>query len=386
MGMAAPSLAELGIGRLFDLVPDAVVIGDCASGRVVAWNLAAEHMFGYTTAEAEGMRLERLVPPQLRDAHLAGLARYRSGEGGQLTGSRELVELPALHADGSQFQVELRLAPVDTPVEDRRYVLAVFRDVTARRRAQDAAQQALEDLEAANASLRDFLAMAAHDIRSPVAGVAMTLELLARKWDQLGDEQRRGLFDGARRHTSFVTSLLDDLVDVSSIESGGLAPSPELCDVATVLAQAVALSGVDAAVVTSPGLQLYADPGHVQRATVNLLGNAAKYGRPPIAIAARQVAGAVEISVTDAGDGVPPELTARMFDKFVRGAATADVKPGAGLGLAIVAGLVQANGGEITYHRPAEGGSCFTCRWPNPGPPLPRPQRDDPQRDDPVAG
>jgi PAS domain S-box-containing protein len=373
--VAVPTLADLGVGRLFDLVPDAVVVGDCASGLVFAWNPAAELMFGYPAAEAEGMPLERLVPPQLRDSHLAGLARYRSGDGGHLTGSRELVELPALHADGTQFWVELRLAPIDTPAEERRYVLAVFRDVTARHRAQEQARQAFAEVEAANGSLRDFLAMAAHDIRSPVSGVSMTLDLLARKWDGLSDQQRRELFDGARRHTTFVLGLLDDLIDVSSIESGALAPSPETCDVETLLEQSVELVGVEAAILVPPGLVLYADRGHVQRATANLLSNAEKYGSPPITVTARQVAGGVEISVADSGDGVPAELTPRMFDKFVRGHTTADVKPGAGLGLAIVAGLVKANGGDITYSRPPDGGSLFTCWWPTPGLPLPRPRQ-----------
>ena len=185
-------------------------------------------------------------------------------------------------------------------------------------------------------------------------------------------QQRLKLFDGACRHTAFVTRLLDDLVDVSSIESGGVTPSPESCDVAALLAQAVELAGVDVDVVVPSGLQLYADRGHVQRATVNLISNASKYGRPPVKVIARQEAGAVAIDVQDTGDGVPEELVARMYDKFVRGDGTAGVKQGAGLGLAIVAGLVKANGGEVTYERPAEGGSRFTCSWPTPGPPMPR--------------
>jgi PAS domain S-box-containing protein len=367
-----PTLAELGIGRLFDLVPDAVVVGDVESGLVVAWNPAAELMFGYAARDAVGMPLERLVPAELRDAHLRGLSRYRAGDGGHLTGSRELVELPALHSDGRQFWVELRLAPVETPTEERRFVLAVFRDVTVRRLAQDEAGEALAQLEAANASLRDFLAMAAHDIRSPVSGVSMTLELLARKWNQLAEQQRLDLFDGARRHTAYVMRLLEDLVDVSSIESGGLLPSPEQCDVAPLLAQVVELAGVEVELVVPSGLQLFADPAHVQRATVNLISNAGKYGRPPIRVTARRVPRGVAVDVQDAGEGITDELASRMFDKFVRGDGAAGTKPGAGLGLAIVVGLVQANGGDVSFERPAEGGSRFTCSWPSPVPPAPR--------------
>lgn len=374
--MALPTLAELGIGRLFDLVPDAVVVGDVPSGRVVAWNPAAELIFGYAASDALGMELERLVPPELRQAHLDGLARYAAGEGGHLTGSRELVELPALHADGHQFWVELRLAALDVASTSRRYVLAVFRDVTTRRQAQADAETALAQLSTANAALRDFVAMAAHDIRSPVAGVAMSLDLLGRKWDDLDDDQRRQLFDGARRHSTFVIGLLDDLVDVSSLESGSLATSPEPCDAAEVLAQAVELSGLPVGLEAPTGLMLLADRRHVQRVTVNLINNAGKHGRPPITVRARPLDEAVAVDVEDGGDGVADELVATMFDKFVRGVPGGAVKPGAGLGLAIVAGLMKANGGDISYERVPGGGSRFTCRWriPPVAPGAPRPR------------
>lgn len=377
--MAMPTLAELGIGRLFDLVPDAVVVGDVPSGRVVAWNPAAELIFGHSAADAIGMELDRLVPPELRQAHLDGLARYAAGEGGHLTGSRELVELPALHADGHQFWVELRLAPADVASTSRRYVLAVFRDVTSRRRAQTDAEIALAQLSTANAALRDFVAMAAHDIRSPVAGVAMSLDLLGRKWDDLDDNQRRLLFEGASRHSKFVIGVLDDLIDASSLESGSLSTSPEPCDASEVLAQAGELSGVPLELDAPAGLVLFADRRHVQRVTVNLINNAAKHGRPPIVVRARPVDDAVAIEVEDGGDGVPDELVTTMFDKFVRGASGGAVKPGAGLGLAIVAGLMKANGGDICYERSSGGGSRFTCRWPTrlaPGAPRPRPAGD----------
>ena len=370
--MALPTLAQLGIGRLFDLVPDAVVVGDVSSGQVVAWNPAAEHMFGYPAAEAVGMPLELLVPAELRAAHLEGLARYGAGRGGHLTGSNELVELPALRADGRRFWVELRLAAVDTPAGERRYVLAVFRDVTTRRQAQEDAQTALAQLSTANASLRDFLAMAAHDIRSPVAGVSMTLDLLARKWDELSAGQRLQLFDGARRHTAFVLTLLADLIDVSSIEAGSLAPSPRPGDLAEILREAVELAGVAVQFDVPPDLVLHADRAHVQRAIANLITNAGKYGRPPIVVRGRIEEGSVAVDVEDEGDGVPEELVPRMFDKFVRGAGTAGVKPGAGLGLAIVAGLVRANDGDVTFERKAGGGTRFTCRFPTPPtPPQP---------------
>lgn len=369
MQVAAPTLAELGIGRLFDLVPDAVVIGDVATGRVVAWNEAATLTFGHSEAEAVGMPLERLVPAELRAAHLAGLAQYAGGAGGRLTGSRELVELPALHADGSQFWVELRLAPVDTALADRRFVLAVFREVTSRRLAQETAAGALREAEAANAALRDFVAMAAHDLRSPVAGIGMALELLTRSGEALSEDQRGEVFAGARRHTKFVQGLLDDLMEVSQIEAGQLAPVPASIPVSELLTEATQIAGVpvQVQVQADPHLRIFADRGHAQRVLLNLIGNADKYGRPPILLSATAVPDGVALDVVDHGDGIGPELGDRMFDKFVRGPALPGGKAGAGLGLAIVAGLVRANAGAVSYAALPGGGSRFRSIWPTGG-------------------
>jgi PAS domain S-box-containing protein len=356
-----PLLAELGIGRLFDLVPDAVVVGDVAAGRVVAWNSAATALFGYDADTALGMALELLVPTHLREAHLAGLARYAAGGGGHLTGSGELIELPALRADATELWVELRLAALEGEGQ-RDYVVAVFRDITARRAAQDEAARALNETQRVNASLRDFVAMAAHDIRSPVAGVAMALQMLERRWDDLREGERVQMFQGAQRHTAFVTRLLDDLLDVSSLDAGELASSPIVCDLARVVAEAALAGGVD--VDVPAGLLVFADPAHVQRVIANLVSNADKYGRPPVRLTAIREPGFIELAVEDSGDGVDEELLPRMFDKFARGSGSSTGKPGAGLGLAIVSGLVRANGGDVRYESGAAGGSRFICTLP----------------------
>ncbi|GAC1608815.1 MAG: hypothetical protein NVS3B26_07330 [Mycobacteriales bacterium] len=376
--MSAPTLAELGIGLLFDVVPDAIVVGDMTEGRVVAWNVAATAMFGYDRDDAMGLAIEVLVPAELREAHLAGLARYAAGAGGHLTGSSSLVELPALRADGSRLWVELRLAPLATTSGDRRYVVAVFRDATARRRAQAEAASAFEETKAANASLRDFVAMAAHDIRAPVSAISMAMDLLARHGDRLDDSQRSTILDGARRHTAFVSGLLEDLLDVSSIEAGELAGAPDSLVVDEVVAGAVETAGVECQVDVPTDLTVYADRGHLQRAITNLLGNAQKYARPPIVVRAQQRGRFVAVSVDDNGDGIEPQLQSRMFDKFARGPATAASKPGAGLGLAIVAGLARANGGDVAYQQLPGGGSSFTTTWPTTSPASATPrQRDD---------
>ena len=86
------SPADLGIGRLFDRVRDAVIVADAAAGRIILWNPAAENVFGYTASEAVGMSIEALVPASLKVRHRAGLANFSAtGHGAIIDGSLDKI-------------------------------------------------------------------------------------------------------------------------------------------------------------------------------------------------------------------------------------------------------------------------------------------------------
>ncbi len=156
MGVGLPSLAyasrgtlavrpeELGIGKLFERVRDAVVVADTSTGRVVLWNPAAEEVFGYETSEALGMRIESLVPQHLKERHRAGIASYGEKGRGPLVDSRSLLELPAVKKSGEKIFVELSLNPIEVEGAaggeaggEGRYVLAILRDVSRRKEAEE---------------------------------------------------------------------------------------------------------------------------------------------------------------------------------------------------------------------------------------------------------
>ena len=164
---------EVGIGRLFWRIPDAVVVGDAVSGTIELWNPAAEALFGYPAEEVTGRLLETLVPERLRSAHRAGLARFAAAGTGPLVQAGQPVELPALKRDGSEVWIELRLSPVD--YEARRLVLAVIRDITDRRQ--------LERERAMKAHLEGVLLTARtfeHELNTKLTASIGYAQLLAR--------------------------------------------------------------------------------------------------------------------------------------------------------------------------------------------------------------
>jgi PAS domain S-box-containing protein len=142
---------DLGFGKLFERIQDAVIVADANSQRIVLWNAAAAKMFGHSASEALKMRVEDLVPEPLKDAHRTGIARYaRTGQGRYIDSAAPL-DLPAVRKDGEEINVELSLSPIrpvhETDGGEARFVLAIIRDVTGRTRAEEAVLRLNKDLE-----------------------------------------------------------------------------------------------------------------------------------------------------------------------------------------------------------------------------------------------
>src|SRR5215210_1241035 len=142
---------DLGFGRLFERIRDAVIVADAKTQRIVLWNAAAAMMFGYSASEALNMRVEELVPEPLKAAHRAGITRYARTGHGQYIDSDAPLDLPAMRKNGKQIDVELSLSPIrlvhDADDDEAQFVLAIVREVTERKRAEEAVRQLNKDLE-----------------------------------------------------------------------------------------------------------------------------------------------------------------------------------------------------------------------------------------------
>jgi PAS domain S-box-containing protein len=367
---------DLGIGRLFSRVHEAVVAAEVTTERIVLWNPAAERLLGYTSEEALGMRLERLVPERLRGAHRNGLAAYRTTGHGRVVDADAAVELPALRRDGTELPVELTLASADEAGQGTRYVVALIRDVSERRRAEEEHRRLLQEQAAraqAEVALRlmdEFLAVAAHELKTPAAVLRLAAQAALRRMAMPGGlapervrETLETIDDGAAR----LGVLASQLLDTARLQAGVLqldALEVDAVDAVQGALRRLAPTDRRRVVVRAEGpAPVTADAERLQQVVIGLLENATKFSPADTAVdvEVRRVAGGVVVQVRDRGAGVAPAARPRLFERFYR-ADTGLHAPGLGLGLYLGRRLAELMGGTLEAEFPPDGGTLMTLR------------------------
>jgi signal transduction histidine kinase len=219
----------------------------------------------------------------------------------------------------------------------------------------------LERIESTVATERAFVDDASHELRTPLAVLRGELELA------LGDDDietvRRGLAS-ALEETDRLARLADSLLTLARVDAGRLAAAAGSCDLLTVargsvarLGGAAAAAGVEVEVAGEP-TEVAGHPDWVDQVVANLVGNAVRHARARV----RVEVGDHRLAVADDGPGFPPDLLPRAFDRFTRG-DPARGRGGAGLGLAIVAGIVGTLGGAVDAANGGPlGGAVLTVR------------------------
>lgn len=226
-------------------------------------------------------------------------------------------------------------------------------------------QRANDELQSLNQTLRDFVAVASHDLRGPLTSILGASSLMSTRYDALPEPRRHELLDMILRQGRHLEHMIEDLLTVSKIEAGQLDIAAEVVKLREAIELTIHDFGGPAAQIhiDCDDIETMVDPEHLHRMLTNYVGNAFKYGLPPVDIAAHASGDWVEIHVRDRGNGVPEELLPRLFSKFARGPEARD-KGGSGLGLSIVQGLARANGGDTWYQPNEPTGSCFVLRLP----------------------
>jgi len=366
-------------GAILESALDCVVtITD--ESRIVEWNPAAERTFGYPRETALGQPLaELIIPPEFRERHHEGLARYLATGEGPVLGKR--IELEALRADGSRLPVELAITAAH--VENKTHFTAYLRDITERKRAQS-------ELLESNEEIQRFAYIVSHDLRAPLVNImGFTSELEALRDDLIArlrklraaapdgkagdDETLAQEFDEALGFIKASIAKMDRLINaiLKLSREGGRAFKPErvemealLNGIAHSLAHQAEAAGARFDIGDLPPLT--SDRLALEQIFSNLLDNALKYLRPGepgrIAVTGRAAGSRVIYEVRDNGRGIERRDQERVFELFRR--AGAQDRPGEGIGLTHVRALVRRLGGTIRLESEPGCGSTFTIALP----------------------
>jgi two-component system phosphate regulon sensor histidine kinase PhoR len=220
---------------------------------------------------------------------------------------------------------------------------------------------------------RDFVANVSHELRTPLTVIAGFSETLGE--EGVSPAQRRQFSEMIVNNTTRMQRIVDDLLDLSRIESGGWIPNPKLVNVAdavedvmTGLRANVAQKGIEFEARIDPGARdVYADRTALGQILSNLLENAIRYtSHGTVALESKAVDGGVEISVSDSGTGIAAKHLPRIFERFYRvDSGRARESGGTGLGLSIVRHLVDAHGGRIDARSTEGAGTTIKVFFPS---------------------
>jgi two-component system sensor histidine kinase KdpD len=271
--------------------------------------------------------------------------------------------------------VEPKTAGEPLAAEDERTLTSILEQTAI---AIDRSLLVNESVKAAalaeNETLRTtLLASLSHDLRTPLASITGAVTSLQQLGDKMPISDRHDLLASIEEEAGRLSRFVANLLDMSRIESGALAPRRDFVDVAEIVRSAVArcrkiFPGLTISISLATDLPpIRSDANLLGQVLFNLLDNAQKYGGPAGAVIhARREGGDVVVTVTDEGPRIKPADLDRIFEKFYRGGRPDGRKAGTGLGLSICKGLVEAMGGTIVAQSPAirKRGTRMILRFP----------------------
>jgi PAS domain S-box-containing protein len=342
---------------------DAIISCD-EERRIILFNQGAERIFGYAAAEIVGRSLDLLLPEAMRVRHATHMASFATSES---TARRmgERARIVGLRKNGEIFPAEASISRVPAGAGWRFTVM--LRDVTERQRME-------EGLRAAVAARDQVLAVVSHDLRNPLSAIKMCTAALEASLP--AETTVAGpLLATIRESTDWMQRIIQDLLDVASLDAGRLSLHRGTQSIERLLDHAVELFrpladehgiGLDAGYARENLPDVVVDGERILQVLSNLIGNACKFtprgGRVSIGVT-REGTG-VRVWVRDTGCGIEPAHLERVFDRFWHASDAGQVRS-TGLGLAIAKGIVEAHGGRIWVESARHRGSTFSFTLPS---------------------
>lgn len=322
--------------------------------KVIALNPIAANILETTPDQAQNRTFQEVVHSELLYEYMQDTAK--SGQSPTLDEAQSTLDV---ERNGKTQYYNFAITPVTTEGNRRLGVILLLQDVTK-----------LKELDQLKS---EFVATASHELRTPLTGMSMSINLLLENAQQKLSESEQELLQTARDDIQRLRALVNDLLDLSKIESGRIEMDLVPVDVGLLIQKALSPFKIQAEEqkvelvqqLSEDLPQVKADANKITWVLTNLVANALRYTDTggQIRVVAQPRPDALYVSVADDGDGIPLEYQSRIFDKFVQVETEKDVG-GSGLGLAICKEMIKAHGGTIWVESTPSQGSTFTFTLP----------------------
>jgi PAS domain S-box-containing protein len=353
--------------RLFRHSNDGIFIYDL-EGHVLDVNLKGMNLLGFSKPEIFALNLVDFHPPEAHEAFRAAMKKV--DQHGFVN-----YEIPFRKRNGKLFPAEVSASAIE--LSNKKVVQGIVRDITERKKAEDRLKRANDELRKLNQLKTDFVSTVSHEFRTPLTIIVQANEMLAAEaFGKVSDEQRFWLVR-IDENTTRLNRLLNEILDLSKLQSGRVDMTRELIDLGELVRGRVsslellaANKGIEMLLsITEPLPKVWANPSRVEQVLNNLIENAMKFTPTggQIHVQVVQDQDTVRVSVKDTGPGIRLENLDLIFDRFAQESSDNNAeksKSGIGLGLAISKEIIVQHQGRIWAESTLGQGSTFFFTLP----------------------
>ena len=328
------------------------IVGLTLMGIISSWNEAAERMYGYSEQEAIGKHITLTIPRELQQEEEEILEKLRQGN------RIQHYETVRLRKDGRLIDVSLSISPIRDRTGTIIGAAKIARDITERKEFERRKDE--------------FIAMASHELKTPLTSLNGFLQLLDRHMGKRQDEQGIGIMNRVKREVNRLIKLVADLLDISKIQTGQLDYQEEFFNLDALVEEIVEMLQAGTAshriwVEGQTCALVFGDKGRIGQALMNLLTNAIKYSSQGSSVIVRLSADEenATVSVQDFGDGIAKEYQQKIFERYYQ-ISDSGIQPFAGLGIGLYLAneIIKRHGGSIWVESTQGEGSIFSFTLP----------------------
>ena len=342
---------------------DDAIISKTLQGIITSWNPAAIKMFGYTEDEAIGKHISLIIPDDRLDEETYIIGEVSKGI------KVDHFQTIRKTKDGKLVPLSLTVSPVINESGNIIGASKIARDISAEQASQQETARLYEHLKVLNAKKDDFIALASHELKTPLTSMSAYLQILARLEQ---DVKNKTFVDKLQHQLKKLSSLVDDLLDVSKIEAGKMRFEKEDFDLKEVIEEAI-----DMIIHANPGYSITfenaspkcivnGDSHRIEQVVINLMTNAIRYSpnSNSLKIYLIEASNEIKLGVEDYGIGIAQEKLQNIFSRYYRVEGSNGKVSGLGIGLYICHEIVSRHNGRIWADSTLGKGSTFWFALP----------------------